>query len=118
MHGDCLAKAKDAALRQLPATLLEVPEVYVAVLIIDPSIEMKIRAKHPPLTGDEVREALVYRADLEAGWEDHEVHGRRLKVRTTTYSGVEFIAYLLPANEGDPEEGTFILKTAIPKPRT
>jgi hypothetical protein len=93
-----------------------VPEVHVAVLIIDPPIEEKIRTKHFPLTAETVRQALVYGRDVETRWEDHEVHGRRLVARTTTYSGVEFVAYLMPANEGDPEEGTFVLKTAIPKP--
>ncbi len=93
-------------------------KVHVAVLIIDPSIEAKIRSKHAPLTGKQVREALLYGRDVETRWEDHEVHGRRLVARATTYAGVEFIAYLMSANEGDPEEGTFVLKTAIPKQQT
>lgn len=91
-------------------------EALVAVLIIDPSIERKLRTKHAPLTGEEVRQALVYRRDVEARWVDDDVHGERLEVRARTYSGIEFIAYLLPANEGDPGEGTFILKTAFAKP--
>lgn len=103
--------------RQAPANLASVPKVYVAVLIIDPSIETKIRGKDPPLTGDEVRAAVLYSNAMRSGWEDSEVHGRRLVVRTTTYAGIEFVAYMLPADEDDPEEGTFILKTAIPKPR-
>lgn len=93
------------------------PKVYVAVLVIDPPIEAKIRGKDPPLTGDDLRAAILYSKDTRTAWEDHEIHGRRLVAAGRTYDGVEFIAYLLPANEGDPEEGTFVLKTAIPKPR-
>jgi hypothetical protein len=93
-----------------------VSEVYVAVLIVDEPVEDKIRTKHFPLTAQAVRQALIYGRDVQTRWEDHEVHGRRLVARATTKSGVEFVAYLLPTNEGDPEEGTFILKTAIPKP--
>jgi hypothetical protein len=97
-----------------------VSKVYIAVLIIDPSIEAKIRAKHAPLTAKEVRETLLYGRDIATWWDDSEEHGRRLAARAMTYAGIEFIAYLMPANEGDPEEGTFILKTAIPSssPRT
>lgn len=94
------------------------PKVDVAVLVIDPSVEAKIRDKHFPLTAEDVRAAVVYGRDIETRWEDHETHGLRLLVRGTTYAGVEFVAYLMPANEGDPEEGTFVLKTAIPKPVT
>jgi hypothetical protein len=93
-----------------------VSEVYVAVLIVDALVEEKIQTKHFPLTVQAVRQALIYGRDVQTRWEDHAVHGRRLVARATTQSGVEFVAYLLPANKGDPEEGTFILKTAIPKP--
>jgi hypothetical protein len=94
-----------------------VKRVDVAVLIVDESIEEKIRDKHFPLTAEDVRQAVVYGRVISAGWDDdEEEHGLRLVVRATTYAGVEFIAYLMPANEGDPEEGTFVLKTAIPKP--
>jgi hypothetical protein len=95
-----------------------VPKVDVAVLVIDPSVETKIRDKHFPLTAEDVRAAVVYGRYIQAGWENHETHGLRLRVRTTTYAGVEFVAYLMPANEDDPYEGTFVLKTAIPKPST
>ena len=93
-------------------------KVDIAVLIIDPAIETKIRTKHAPLTGQAVQQALVYGRAVETRWDDDPEHGRRLVAEARTYAGVEFIAYLLPANEGDPEEGTFILKTAIPKPTT
>jgi hypothetical protein len=87
--------------------------IDVAVLIIDPSVEAKIRAHNPPLTGDEVREVVLYNRKAQAGWEDHPEHGHRLVVQGQTYAGRRLIVYLLPANEGDPEEGTFVLKTAI-----
>lgn len=91
------------------------PRVDIAVLIIDPSVEAKIRSKHAPLTAEDVRAALLYGRHVSTGWEDHALHGRRLIAEASTYAGIEFVAYLLPANEGDPEEGTFVLKTAIPK---
>jgi hypothetical protein len=92
-----------------------VQRVDVAVLIIDESIEAKIRDKHFPLTAGDVRQALVYGDFISSGWDDSEEHGLRLVVRAVTYAGTEFIAYLMPANEDDPEEGTFVLKTAIPR---
>jgi hypothetical protein len=95
-----------------------VPKVDVAKLIIDPSVEAKISTKHAPLTGEDVRDAVLYGRGISVRWEDHETHGRRLVVTATTRQGTKFVAFLLPANEGDPEEGTFVLKTAIPKPST
>jgi len=92
-----------------------VRKVRVAELIIDGPIVAKLHSKHNPLTADEVREALVYGRYISSGWDHDEEHGLRLLVRTTTVRGTEFTAYLMPANEHDPEEGTFVLKTAIPK---
>jgi hypothetical protein len=92
--------------------------IDVAVLIIDPSVEAKIRAKNPPLTGDEVREVVLYDRKAQAAWDDDEERGLRLEVRGETYAGRWLIAYLMPVNEDDPEEGTFVLKTAIGKPAT
>jgi hypothetical protein len=92
-----------------------VQNVPVAQVIIDASIVAKLQSKHNPLTADEVREALVYGRYSSSGWDDDEVHGLRLVVTTTTLGGVEFTAYLMPLNPNDPEEGTFVLKTAIPK---
>lgn len=91
-------------------------DVDVAWVIIDDSIEAKIRAKDPPLTGTEVREATVYAKDSQAGWDDDEEHGLRLVVQGKTYAGRSVIAYLIPLNENDPEEGTFKLKTAMVEP--
>ncbi len=87
-------------------------------MIIDPPVTEKIRVKHSPLTAEDVQQALVYGQVVSAGWDDDEKHGLRLVVQGQTFDGVEFVAYLMPANEGDPDEGTFILKTAIPKPQT
>lgn len=91
-------------------------KVDVAVLLIDPSIEAKINAKDPPLTGVEVREVVIYAQDAEASWSDDPEHGLRLVVRGKTYAGRELVAYLMPLNEHDPGEGTFKLKTAMAKP--
>lgn len=93
-------------------------EVYVAVLKVDPAIETKIKTKHAPLTAQAVQQAVVYGRDIQTGWEDHPEHGRRVVARGKTRAGTEFVAYLSPANENDPEEGTFFLRTAIPKLNT
>jgi hypothetical protein len=98
------------------ASLPFVPTVDVAVLIIHPTVVAKIRDRHSPLTAEDVREAVLYARDTTTGWDPDETHGLRLVVRGRTYAGAEFIAYLMPLNENDPEEGTFILKTAIPIP--
>ena len=90
-------------------------KVPVAELIIDESIADKLREKHHPLTAVDVYDALVYGHYICSDWDDSEEHGLRLVVRATTFDGVEFEAFLMPANEHDPEEGTFVLKTAIPK---
>lgn len=95
------------------ANLSHVPGVDVARLIIDESIETKINRKHPPLTGQEVREAVVYAKNAQARWDDDGEHGLRLIVRGKTYRGRSVIAYLMPVNDDDPEEGTFVLKTAM-----
>jgi hypothetical protein len=95
-----------------------VQKVDVAVLIIDESVAAKIHIKHSPLTAEAVREAVVYGRVIRAGWQDSDKHGLRLVIQSTTFDGLEFIAYLMPANEGDPAEGTFVLKTAFPKPVT
>ncbi len=87
-------------------------------MIIDPSVREKILERHAPLTPEDVEAALIYGRVTRAGWENHETHGRRLVVVTRTYARVEFVAYLLPANEGDPDEGTFVLKTAFPTQST
>lgn len=92
------------------------PRLDIAVLIISPDVAEKIRTKHPPLTAEDVKAALLYGRNVTLGWEDHELYGRRLVAQATTYGRVEFIAYMRPLNENDPEEGTFDLRTAFPKP--
>ncbi len=89
--------------------------VVVAVLIIDVSIEAKIKEKHH-LTPIEVQEAVRLAPDAQADWEDDLEHGRRLVVTGTTYRGRTVIAYMVPLNENDPEEGSFRLKTALSEP--
>jgi hypothetical protein len=105
------------SLRHLPLAwrLVARSRIVVADLIIDPSVEAKIRRKHG-LTGAEVKQAVVYAKDLQAEWQDDPERGRRLVVQGTTYLGRPFIAYMVPLNEHDEEEGTFKLKTAIAEP--
>lgn len=88
--------------------------LVIAVLIIDASIEAKIKEKHN-LTPAEVREAVLLDPDVQAEWlpPDEEHPRRRLKVAGTTYLARLVIAYLLPANEYDENEGTFVLMTAL-----
>jgi hypothetical protein len=93
-----------------------VASIIIAEVLCDDAIVDKIRDKHPPLTFPAVRQALIYARDVQAGWEEDEEHGRRVVARGMTYVGTPFVAYLSPLNENDPEEGTFKLKTAIPKP--
>jgi hypothetical protein len=109
-HDAAICRAARTVCRYAPP----VPKVDVAALIIDESVAVKIRTKHPPLTAEDLRAAILYSRNIQTRWQEHEEHGRRLVVRGRTYQGVEFVAYLLPAVEHDPEEGTFVLKTAIP----
>jgi hypothetical protein len=86
-----------------------VARVYVAELIIDESIESKLRGKDPPLTGTEVEEVVLWSPGSVTRWHNHPDHGRRLIVRGTTYQDRKIIAYLMPLNEA---EASFKLKTA------
>jgi hypothetical protein len=106
-----------SATRYTPLACGFVPSssVVVAVLIIDASVEAKIKQKHN-LTPTEVREAIVLAPNAQAVWDGDPKHGRRLVVSGTTYTGRPVIAYLVPLNENDPEEGTFKLKTALSEP--
>ena len=89
--------------------------VVVAQLRISPYVEDKINGKHD-LTAVEVREAVLYARDASTEWQEHPEHGRRLVVRGTTYMGRPVIAYMTPANDNDPDEGTFDLKTVLTTP--
>jgi hypothetical protein len=91
-----------------------VASVYVAELIIPPTVEAKIRTKpNHNLTGTEVREAVLFAKDTQAGWVEDDKHGRRLMAKGTTYRGRPVIAYMDPLNPNDEEEGTFVLRTAM-----
>ncbi|MGO9077598.1 MAG: hypothetical protein ACLQDY_00930 [Streptosporangiaceae bacterium] len=45
---------------------------------IDDAIKEKIRDKHPPLTFETVRQALIYAKDVHPAWVGDEEHGRRV----------------------------------------
>jgi hypothetical protein len=93
-----------------------VARVIIAELVADDAIKEKIRDKHPPLTFETVREALIYAKDVRAAWVEDEAHGRRVVAEAETYGGTRFVAYMDPLNENDPDEGTWKLRTAIPEP--
>jgi hypothetical protein len=86
-----------------------VARIDVAELLIDESIEAKLRRKRPPLTGAEVEEVAVWSRDAITRWHTDPRHGRRLIVRGATYEGRKIIAYLIPVDE---IERIFKLKTA------
>lgn len=90
-------------------SLVSVRSFYAVNLIIDPSIEYKLRHNHN-LTGDQVREVVLFGGHTEARWNENSVHGGRWVVRGMTYEGIEIIAYVLPTTAGD---GVHVLKTAI-----
>ena len=98
--------------RTLPWRLVAGSRVVVAQLIIPPEVEAKIRRKHS-LTGQEVREAVIYARDAEARWTKDAEHGRRLMARGSTHKGRPVIAYMDPQNPNDENEGTFVLRTAM-----
>ena len=85
---------------------------HAAVLIIDPTIEQKLRIAHD-LTGDQVREAVLLGGHTEARWDVDENHGERWIVRGQTYEGIEIVAYVLPT---DADDDVYVLKTALRKP--
>jgi len=85
--------------------------VHIAEIRIADTIEAKINEKHQ-VTAQEVREALILRRDVRAGWEDHPDYGVRLIAFGRTYQGRPILAVLLPLNWNDPGEGSWILKTA------
>lgn len=88
--------------------------VVIAELIIPAEVEAKIRQKpNHRLTGQEVREAVIYAADAQAKWVEDETHGLRVEARGSTYLNRPVIAYMVPQNPNDEDEGTFILTTAM-----
>lgn len=82
---------------------------HIGWIYIDPSIEFKIRHKSPSLTGEEVREALLWPASARSQWEEHDVHGRRLIAMGETSTGRVILAALTPV---DAQDGTWSLRTA------
>ncbi|MFG1707156.1 hypothetical protein ACFLIM_28570 [Nonomuraea sp. M3C6] len=102
----------------MPVSSLEdsiaVDRVYIAEVIIPPEKEEKIRKKHD-CTGDDVREALIYGMDVVAEWVDDDIHGERVEAKAVFWNGRPFVAYLDPRNPNDPNEGTFVLRTAFVK---
>lgn len=83
-------------------------ELDIAEIRISDPVERKINEKHH-VTAAEVREALVWRQDVDKRWEEHPTHGRRLVVLGTTYAGRQVLGWLIPV-PGYP--GAWILKTA------
>ncbi|GAA2701870.1 hypothetical protein Apa02nite_100410 [Actinoplanes palleronii] len=82
--------------------------VYIAEIHISAPTERKINTKHY-VTSDEVREALVLRKDVEAAWDDHPQHGRRVVALGQTAAGRPILAVL---QEVDPSDGVWNLRTA------
>ncbi len=69
----------------------------------------KLAHKNPPVTPDEVREALVLTRLERAGWDHDPDRGWRLLATGTTYTGRRINAVLYPADD----EGTWWLGTAM-----
>ena len=86
--------------------------IYIAVVHVDLTVVDKLNRKHS-VTRAEVQEALQWPARVEAGYEDHPVHGGRWVVVGTVVGGREIIASLLPAPywAGDRAED-WVVKTA------
>ncbi|MFF4992620.1 hypothetical protein ACFY19_35985 [Streptosporangium saharense] len=82
--------------------------VHIAEIVIPDGIESKIRSKHN-LTGEDVRESLIYGKDVQGEEQYHERYGWRLLVRGETFDGIRFQAWLY---EIDKTEGTYRLGTA------
>lgn len=83
--------------------------VYIGLIIVDPSIETKLRTQRNGLTGAEVRAAFQWPAIVDAVWHDHPEHGKRLIAKARTERGL-LQAILLPVDETD---GTWVLKTCL-----
>ena len=85
----------------------------MAVLRIDPTVEHKIRNRAGGgCTGDQVREAVVLRTDVDLHWrEADEENERRVVGFATTSDGVELFVALHPLDERD---GVWTLRSAWP----
>ena len=86
--------------------------IYIGQVIIDPSIVLKLNAKHQ-ITADELREALQWPANVQVGPEIHPEHGLRWIALATTAASRQVIAALLPAPYWAGEMAdTWVVKTA------
>lgn len=85
--------------------------IYLGLILCPPTVERKLRMKHG-LTGEHVREALQYPADVRVAWDDHSVHGRRVVATGRVSSGRPLIAWLLPAPAWDPKPEVWLIKSA------
>ena len=70
---------------------------YISDIQISPAVEAKIRLKHN-LTGADVRDAFIYRSDIEAAWLFTPNYGQRLMVKGKIYDGRTILAYLYEVN--------------------
>ncbi len=95
--------AGNVTLTTVRSRIVPIPEI-----VIDPHIVDKIKSKHN-VTADEVKEALLMQLDVDARWEEHPKHGRRVIAIGRIATGRELIAALLPI---DADEGIWRLKTA------
>jgi hypothetical protein len=91
-----------------------VPRVVLGDVRYTDEVERHILDKHPPLTANKVKQALLYANGAEASWEDDPDYGRQIAAFATTIDGTRFKAYLHPVNPNDPDEGSFDLNTAFP----
>lgn len=86
--------------------------VHFGRILIDPLVEDKLHRKHQGVTYQDVVEAIQWPAHAEAGWEDDEVHGRRVVAMGQTAAGRELICWLQPLPEWEDEPDTWKIRTA------
>jgi hypothetical protein len=73
-----------------------VARIIIADVVADDAISQKIRDKHPPLTFETVRQALIYAKDVRPAWVEDEEHGRRVMAEAKTYGDTRFVVYMAP----------------------
>lgn len=81
---------------------------WIAEVIADPAIELKINTKHN-ITLDDVREACCFGAHEDARWHNHKDYGRRMIVKGRNGDGRLLIAILRPQ---DRDMGIWECRTA------
>ena len=87
-------------------------KMHFGQLVIGPGVEDKLHRKHNGLTVDDVKEAIQWPAQAQAGWEDHPVHGERVVAVGSVASGRRLICWLDPIPEWDPRADTWTVRTA------